>query len=168
MTALEWIYDIRHILKKLKEGAEFNDDHALLSLNQYRSIIVDDFTTEFNSANTRWFQRHFVDELKKVPFSDTTDITITSEFLAKGEIPGIIGNENVSLEVFSSTGHLKVIRADQDRIAKMARFKPSDYAKFLYYFIVGTEVYLWPYVDQISLNGIFGDPMKCITKNTFS
>lgn len=163
MTALEWIYDARHITKKLKEGAEFNDAHALLSLNQYRAVIIEDFTFNFNSANTRWFQRHFISPLSKVPFSDVTDITITSEFLAKGEIPGIIGNEDVALQVFSSTGHLKVIRTDQDRIAKIARYKPSDYAKFLYYFITGTEIYLWPFVDEISVSALFGDPMKCKT-----
>jgi len=158
MTAQEWLYDGRHILRKLKEGSDFVDAQALLSLNQFREHIITKRQEAGLLLNPTLFQRFFVNNLVAQPFSDTAETTLTTQKVGTADLPPYIGDENYSVKVFSSTGHMRAARSEQELVAQMAKYSPSDYSGYIFYYIIGNRINVWPFVDEVSLQIILEDP----------
>ena len=158
MTAQEWLYDCRHILRKLKEGSDFVDAQALLSLNQFREHIIVKKQETGLTLNPILFQRFFVTGLLSQPFSDTAETLHTTQKMAIADLPAFVGDENISLKVFSSSGHTRAQRSEQEIVAQMAQYPPSDYSRFLFYYVIGRRLNIWPYVDEASIQLILEDP----------
>lgn len=162
MTTEEWLYDCRHILKKLKDGADFVDAHAVLSLNQYREKIVTERQRLGMNMNPVLYQRIFI-EMNATSFSDTDELEVTSQNLSAADLPQFVGDEDISIRVFSASGHKKAYKSSQQKMSLLVEYTPHDYTDYPHYYIDGRRLYYFPKTDQVSLSGIFSNPFEIYT-----
>jgi len=163
MTGQEWLYDCRHILKKLKDGADFVNDHALISLHQYRERIVLERLMAGMTPSPVLYQREIL-SLTSGPLSDDSEISISSSNISSADIPQTIGELDKTLKVYSSSGQKLATLMDQHTIAMIIDNEPYDYKDYNFYFLSGNRIYYYPKTDKISIVGIFSNPFDLHTK----
>lgn len=163
MVTIEKInWEIRHLLKKISDDANYNDRAVMEAVHSYRHKFIDQLMA-MNRLNPEWIQSFRNEPLTMVDSGDIPNFTGRTDLkFGKVEFPSIFfgsANGDGMIRMASSSSMTEFFETTLAKLKLMIDVNDLNLQSFRFFFRSGFSFYFYNYFSPINAELILGNPM---------
>jgi len=168
MTIAEAIYDVYEIARVHSKDKDFPERLVKAKFNRYRAANILAYYNEYGYLNQLWYQNHHPISLTKITSGDDPLITLGSITLGKGTIarPVYLPDSYPPVSVTKGSRIMPYSWIDPEILFNIIISGAEIHPNYGYCFLREDQIYVYPYIEKITANGIFDDPTELQMPNS--
>jgi len=160
MTIAEAIYDVYEVARVHSKDKDFNEEFVAAKFNRYRATMILAFYQEYGYLNQLWYQNHHPISLTKITSGDDPLITLGSITLGRGTIsrPIYLPDSYMPMTVTKGSRMMPYSQIEPEILFNLIMSGEEIHPNYGYYFLRENDVYIYPYIEKVTSNGIYDNP----------